>query len=35
MSAIETVFRACHLCEAHCGVAIEVDRLSRSPATPS
>jgi anaerobic selenocysteine-containing dehydrogenase len=26
VSTIETVFRACHLCEAHCGVAIEVDR---------
>ena len=25
MSTIETVFRACILCEAHCGVAIEVD----------
>ena len=24
--SIETVFRNCHLCEAHCGVALEVDR---------
>jgi anaerobic selenocysteine-containing dehydrogenase len=24
--ATETVYRNCHLCEAHCGVAIEVDR---------